>query len=91
MRTLLAPPIPRSRSWLAAEPDAVTGSWYPNLRAHCTPTAPDQLWVADLTYLRIGADAAFLAVILDASSLYRPRQNGARCARAAYGGWLLVF
>ena len=39
MRTLLAPPMPRLRSWLVAEPDAVTGSWYPNLRAHFTPTA----------------------------------------------------
>jgi putative transposase len=68
MRTLLAPPMPRRRSWLVAEPDAVTGSWYPNLRAECTPTAADQLWVADMTYLRVGAEAAFLAVVLDAWS-----------------------
>jgi transposase InsO family protein len=66
-RTLLAPPPPR-RSWVVAEPDAVTGSWFPNLRAACTPTAPDQLWVADMTYLRVGTEAAFLAVILDAWS-----------------------
>jgi len=65
MRTLLAPPLPRRRSWVIAEPDAITGSWYPNLRAGVVPTGPDQLWVADLTYLRIGVDAAFLAVILD--------------------------
>jgi putative transposase len=68
MRTLLAPPMPRRRSWMVAEPDAVTGSWYPNLRADCIPTGPDQLWVADMTYLRVGSDAAFLAVLLDAWS-----------------------
>ena len=68
MRTLLAPPPPRRRSWAVAEPDAVAGAWFPNLRADCTPTASDQLWVADMTYLRVGAEAAFLAVILDAWS-----------------------
>jgi putative transposase len=68
MRSLLAPPLPRRRAWIVAEPDAVTGAWSPNLRATCLPTAPDQLWVADLTYLHVGADAAFLAVILDAWS-----------------------
>ena len=68
MRTLLAPPIPRRRSWVVAEPDAITGSWYPNLRADCLPTGPDQLWVADMTYLRVGAEAAFLAILLDAWS-----------------------
>lgn len=65
MRTVLAPPLPRRRSCDIAEPDAITGSWYPNRRAGLIPDGPDQLWVADLTYLRIGADAAFLAVLLD--------------------------
>ena len=68
MRTLLAPPMPRRRSWVVAEPEAVTGSWYPNLRADCTPTGTDLLWVADMTYLHVGAEAAFLAVLLDAWS-----------------------
>lgn len=68
MRTLLAPPMPRRRSWMVAEPDAITGSWYPNRRANCIPTGSDQLWIADMTYLRVGGDAAFLAVLLDAWS-----------------------
>jgi putative transposase len=33
-----------------------------------TPTGPDQLWVADLTYLQVGRETAFLAVVLDAWS-----------------------
>ena len=37
MRTLLAPPLPRRRSWQVAEPDVVTGAWYPNRRADCIP------------------------------------------------------
>ncbi|MBK6488513.1 MAG: transposase, partial [Gemmatimonadetes bacterium] len=49
MRSLLAPPLPRRRSWQVAEPDVVTGAWYPNRRADCIPTGADQLWVADLT------------------------------------------
>ena len=32
------------------------------------PTAPDQLWVADLTYLRVGAYWRYLAVVLDGYS-----------------------
>ena len=68
MRSLLAPPLPKRRTWVFSEPDAITGTWYPNLRATCTPTGPDQLWVADLTYLHVGLDTAFLAVLLDAWS-----------------------
>ena len=33
-----------------------------------TPTGPDQLWVADLTYIRILSGFVYLAVILDAWS-----------------------
>jgi len=31
-------------------------------------TAPDQLWVSDLTYIRLGHDFVYLAVVLDACS-----------------------
>lgn len=68
MRGMLAPPLPRRRPWVVAEPDAVTGAWYPNLAAHLTPSGPDQLWVADLTYLRVGGEFLYLAVLLDAWS-----------------------
>ncbi len=33
-----------------------------------TPTGLDQLWVADITYIRLRADFVYLAVILDAFS-----------------------
>jgi HTH-like domain len=52
MRTLLAPPGPRRRPWVVAEPDAITGSWYPNLRATVVADGPNQVWVADQTYPR---------------------------------------
>lgn len=39
---------------------------YPNLLKHERPQAPDQAWVADLTYLRLGWRFIYLAVILDA-------------------------
>ena len=41
---------------------------FPNLAATITPIRPNQLWVADLTYIRLAEDFAFLAVILDAWS-----------------------
>lgn len=69
MRSLLGPPLPRRRPWIVvAEPDAVTGAWYPNLAPNVTPTGPDQLWVADLTYVRAGREFVYVAVILDAWS-----------------------
>ena len=41
---------------------------YPNLAAELTPTAIDQLWVADLTYIRLAGEFVYLAVVLDAYS-----------------------
>ena len=41
---------------------------YPNLAAGITPTGLDQLWVADITYVRLQEEFVFLAVILDAHS-----------------------
>jgi putative transposase len=43
-------------------------SVYPNLAGKMTPTGPDQLWVADITYIRLQEEFIFLAVILDAYS-----------------------
>jgi putative transposase len=42
---------------------------FPNLARGLTPTGPDQLWVADLTYIAIDRGFVYLAVILDAWSL----------------------
>jgi putative transposase len=41
---------------------------YPNLAGEMTPTGVDQLWVADITYIRLQEEFIFLAVILDAYS-----------------------
>ena len=41
---------------------------YPNLARNMILTAPDQLWVADITYIRLRDEFVFLAVILDACS-----------------------
>jgi len=41
---------------------------YPNLAAERTPTGLDQLWIADITYVRLQEEFIFLAVILDAYS-----------------------
>jgi len=41
---------------------------YPNLACEMTLTGLDQLWVADLTYIRLELEFVYLAVILDAYS-----------------------
>ncbi len=41
---------------------------YPNLAAEIVPTAPNQLWVADITYIRLHQEFIYLAVLLDVFS-----------------------
>jgi len=41
---------------------------YPNLARHMILTSTDQLWVADITYIRLRDEFVFLAVMLDAYS-----------------------
>src|SRR5581483_3800512 len=41
---------------------------YPNLARNMVLTATDQLWRADITYIRLRDEFVFLAVILDAYS-----------------------
>ena len=41
---------------------------FPNLLAEAQPDGPNQVWVADLTYLRLEREFAYLAVVLDAWS-----------------------
>lgn len=41
---------------------------YPNLAPGMTLTGPDQLWVCDITYIRLEEEFVYLAVILDACS-----------------------
>jgi putative transposase len=44
------------------------GPIFPNLAKDLAPTGRDQLWVADLTYIRVQTGFVYLAVILDAWS-----------------------
>ena len=41
---------------------------WPNLARHMMPTTTNQLWVADITYVRLAEAFVYLAVILDAFS-----------------------
>lgn len=41
---------------------------YPNLTREWRPAATNQLWIADITYIRLRAQFVYLAVILDAFS-----------------------
>jgi putative transposase len=41
---------------------------YPNVAKDVVPTRPDQLWRADITYVRLASEFIYLAVILDAFS-----------------------
>jgi putative transposase len=41
---------------------------YPNLAREIAPSGINQLWVADITYIRLEMEFVYLAVILDASS-----------------------
>jgi len=38
---------------------------YPNLARGFTPTGPNQLWAADLTYIRLGHEFIYAALVLD--------------------------
>ena len=41
---------------------------YPNRVADLTVTAPDEVWVADITYVRLRQEFVYLAVIMDVFS-----------------------
>src|SRR5262245_46077451 len=41
---------------------------FPNLANHMMPAGPNQLWVADITYVAIATGFVYLAAILDAWS-----------------------
>jgi putative transposase len=38
---------------------------YPNRMTHLTVTQPDQVWVGDITYIRLGQEFVYLAVLMD--------------------------
>jgi transposase InsO family protein len=59
----------RKKAYAPATTDSNHG-WrvYPNLARRMAPMAPDRLWVADITYIRLERAFVYLAVILDAFS-----------------------
>jgi putative transposase len=59
----------RKRSFVPATTDSNHG-WrvVPNLARHMVSTGLDQLWVADITYIRLQEEFAYLAIVLDAFS-----------------------
>jgi transposase InsO family protein len=59
----------RRRKYVVATTDSNHGfRVYPNLAADMTLTGLDQLWIADITYIRLEMEFIYLAVILDAFS-----------------------
>ena len=58
----------RKRKFVVTTDSNHTRKVYPNLAPDLILTAPNQLWRADITYIRLRDEFVFLAVILDAYS-----------------------
>jgi putative transposase len=58
----------RQRSFVVTTDSRHTRPVYPNLARDITPQAVNQLWVADITYIRLLSEFVYLAVVLDAYS-----------------------
>ena len=59
---------PRQHAWKRTTDSNHTLPVYPNLARTLTLNAPDQLWAADITYVRLLRDFIYAAVILDVFS-----------------------
>jgi len=58
----------RRRSFLVTTDSRHCLPIYPTLARQTVPTAINQLWVADITYIRLRTEVVYLAVVLDAFS-----------------------
>jgi transposase InsO family protein len=58
----------RRRRFIATTDSAHGYTVYPNAAADLEPSGIDQLWVADITYIRLAEEFVYLAVVLDAYS-----------------------
>jgi putative transposase len=58
----------RRKKYVFTTDSAHTMPIYPNLARHAKLTAPNQLWVADITFIRLRDEFIYLAVVLDAYS-----------------------
>ena len=56
------------RKWIKTTDSRHTFRRYPNLIKNRFPSRPDQIWVADITYIRVLTAFVYLSVILDAFS-----------------------
>ena len=56
------------RRFVATTDSDHDGPIFPNLAKDVVPTGPNQLWVADITYIAIATGFVYLAAILDAWS-----------------------
>src|SRR5947207_8450454 len=56
----------RRRSFLVTTDSGHHLPVYPNLARQMRPAAINQLWIADITYIRLRAEFVYLAVVLDA-------------------------
>ena len=59
---------------------------FPNLAKDIVPDGPNQLWVADITYVAIAAGFVYVAVVIDA---YARRIVGWRVSRTAHASFVL--
>jgi putative transposase len=58
----------RKKKWVRTTDSNHALPIYQNLASSMVLTGPDQLWVADITYIRLQAEFVYLAVVLDAYS-----------------------
>ena len=58
----------RRRAFVVTTDSRHNLSVYPNLAREMTATAINQLWIADITYVRLRTEFVYLAVVLDAFS-----------------------
>lgn len=58
----------RKRKWVTTTNSRHALTVFPNLGRAMEPDGPNQLWVADLTYIRLPRTFVYLAVVLDAWS-----------------------
>jgi len=60
--------LQRPTAWLTTTDSKHSLPVFPNLAAKLVPSGLNQLWVADITYIRLRQEFVFLAAILDAFS-----------------------
>jgi putative transposase len=74
------------RRFVATTDSGHDGPIFPNLAEDVMPTGPNQLWVADITYIAIAVGFVYLAAILDTWLASRGRlrhQPACRCSPGA--------